>query len=175
MLIWDGLFTNWKTGFVFDAQLHDLQFLVLELFPLSLYFSPLWGTDTVVFAKLIKPPVSIKPPSSNVFEYKNYFSHVQCSLFLFVLKGIQNVDRRLRCDRCFCIWSFRHAYKITGKASSVAVFRHQGCLPQTCVILWWPQLQQNLTSNLFCNQKVSPDFKLKKYFYQCIELFTMNA
>ena len=60
-----------------DPQLHDLQFLVLELFPLSLYFSPLWGTDTIVFAKLIKPPISIKPPPSNVFEYNNSFSHVQ--------------------------------------------------------------------------------------------------
>ena len=31
-LIGDGLFTNWKFGFVFDPQLYDLQLPVLELF-----------------------------------------------------------------------------------------------------------------------------------------------
>ena len=31
-LIRDGLFTNWKFGFVSDPQLHDLQLLVVELF-----------------------------------------------------------------------------------------------------------------------------------------------
>ena len=30
-LIRDGLFTNWKLGFVFDPRLHGLQLLVLEL------------------------------------------------------------------------------------------------------------------------------------------------
>ena len=30
--IQDGLFTNWKVGFVFDPRLHGLQLLVLKLF-----------------------------------------------------------------------------------------------------------------------------------------------
>ena len=56
-LIWDSLFTNWKFGFVFDPRLHDLQRLVLKLS--TLYFSFSWRTNTIVFAKLNKPP----PPS----------------------------------------------------------------------------------------------------------------
>ena len=31
-LIRDGLFTNWKLGFVFYPELHDHQLLLLELF-----------------------------------------------------------------------------------------------------------------------------------------------
>ena len=36
--IQDGLFTNWKFGFVFDPRLHDLQLLVIELFYFVLWF-----------------------------------------------------------------------------------------------------------------------------------------
>ena len=34
----DGLFTNWKFGFVFDPRLYDLQLPVLELFYFVLWF-----------------------------------------------------------------------------------------------------------------------------------------
>ena len=34
----DGLFTNWKFGFVFDPRLYDLQLLVIELFYFVLWF-----------------------------------------------------------------------------------------------------------------------------------------
>ena len=34
----DGLFTNWKFGFVFDPRLNDLQLLVIELFYFVLWF-----------------------------------------------------------------------------------------------------------------------------------------
>ena len=37
-LIRDGLFTNWKFGFVFDPRLHDLKLLVLELFHFASLF-----------------------------------------------------------------------------------------------------------------------------------------
>ena len=40
-------------------------FLYLSFF--TLYYSALWTTDTIVFTEIIKPPVSIMPPS-NVFE-----------------------------------------------------------------------------------------------------------
>ena len=57
MVIQDGLFSNWKFGFVFDPLLHDLQLLVLELF--HFVFSSLWTTDAIVFAKLNKLPPSL--------------------------------------------------------------------------------------------------------------------
>ena len=34
----DGLFTNWKFGFVFDPRLHDFQPLVLERFHIVFKF-----------------------------------------------------------------------------------------------------------------------------------------
>jgi len=46
--------------------------LALELFHI-LYSSSLWRTDTIIFSKLNKPTVSIKPPSpppSNELEIK---------------------------------------------------------------------------------------------------------
>ena len=63
-LIRDGLFPNWKFGFVFDPRLHDLQLLVLCFS--TLYSSSLCRTNTIAFAKLNKPPPppsQISPPS----------------------------------------------------------------------------------------------------------------
>ena len=55
----------------------------LSLIFSTLYLSSLWRTDTIVFVNLKKPPPL---PTSNVFEYNNSFSHVQCSLFLLLWK-----------------------------------------------------------------------------------------
>ena len=55
----------------------------LSLIFSTLYLSSLWRTDTIVFVNLKKPPPL---PPSNVFEYNNSFSHVQCSLFLLLWK-----------------------------------------------------------------------------------------
>ena len=56
-LIQDGFFTNWKFGF--DLWLMTSNFLYLSFF--TLYSSFLWRTNTLVFAKLKKPPICIKP------------------------------------------------------------------------------------------------------------------
>ena len=45
----------------FYPRLRDLQLLVLEFS--NVYFSSLWRADTNAFAKLNKPPISIKHPS----------------------------------------------------------------------------------------------------------------
>ena len=50
-------------GFVFDSRLHDLLLLVTEDFS-TMYFSSLWRTDTIVFAKLNKHPLSNESPVS---------------------------------------------------------------------------------------------------------------
>ena len=67
-LIWVVLFTNWKFGFVFYPRLHDLQ-LLLRFF--TLYSHSLWRSDTIVFAKWNKTPLTNKtppPPLSKMFE-----------------------------------------------------------------------------------------------------------
>ena len=63
-LIRDGLFPNWRFGFVLDPRLHDLQLIVLSFS--TFYSSSLCRTGTIAFAKLNKPPASpsqISPPS----------------------------------------------------------------------------------------------------------------
>ena len=54
--IQDDLFTNWKFGFVFDPRLLDLQPSCTWAFSLGTF---LGGTNTSVFARLNKAPISI--------------------------------------------------------------------------------------------------------------------
>ena len=52
----DGLFTNWQFGSLIDPWLHDLQLLILVFS--ALYSSSFRRTETMVFAKQNKAPIS---------------------------------------------------------------------------------------------------------------------
>ena len=55
--IQDGLFSNWKFGFIFDHGPLDLQPSCTWAFSLGFFF--LWGTNSSIFARLNKAPISI--------------------------------------------------------------------------------------------------------------------
>ena len=58
----------------------------------TLNSSSLWRTDTIVFAKLVKPPVSIKPPLKRVWNKQAPPRGVNRGFTKFIYQGFADIS-----------------------------------------------------------------------------------